>query len=143
MKALEAMKPPISGSCLCGQVQFTCSKSPVWSVNCHCRSCQQLSGGPYVSAFSVPAESFQLTGETIRFGRQSDAGHLVTTTHCAHCGSRIHAQSSGAKHLMNFFASTLLDPSSFVPVSNVYLSEAAPWIAPPEAQFNFAKMPRR
>ena len=142
MKTLEAMKPPITGSCLCGQVQFTCSMSPVWSVNCHCRSCQQLSGGPYVSAFSVLVESFRLNGDTMQFVRTSDAGHLVTTTHCASCGSRVHAQSSGAMHLMNFFASTLTDSSNFVPVSNVYLSEAASWITPPEAQFNFAKMPQ-
>lgn len=143
VKALEAMKPPIKGSCLCRQVSFICEKAPVWSVNCHCRSCQQLSGAPYVSAFSVPADSFQLLGETVQFQRQSDTGHLVTTTHCANCGSRIHAQSSGATHLMNFFASTLTDASNFVPLSNVYLSEAASWITPPAAQFNFAKMPRR
>ena len=143
MKALEAMKPPIVGSCLCGQVSFVCSNAPIWSVNCHCRSCQQLSGAPYVSAFSVLAECFQAVGETVCFKRQSDAGYEVATTHCAHCGSRVHAQSSGASYLMNVFASTLSDSSGFIPVSNVYLSEAASWITPPAAEFNFAKMPHR
>ena len=143
MKVLEAMTPPITGSCLCGQVSFVCSKSPVWSVNCHCRACQQLSGAPYVSAFSVVADSFRATGETLRFQRKSETGHLVTTTHCAKCGSRVHAQSSGATHLMNVFASALTESSTFVAVSNVYLSEAASWITPPAALFNFEKMPHR
>lgn len=143
VKVLEAMKLPIVGACLCGQFSFECTKSPVWSVNCHCRSCQQLSGAPYVSAFSVLADSFKSAGETVCFKRQSDSGHEVTTTHCAHCGSRVHAQSAGAPYLMNIFASTLSDSSGFVPVSNVYLSEVAAWITPPAAEFNFAKMPQR
>ncbi|MDE0878666.1 MAG: GFA family protein [Sphingomonas bacterium] len=142
MSILPEMKLPIIGSCLCGQVTYTCSKSPFWSVNCHCRSCQKLSGAPYVSAFSVPADSFRVTGQTVDFRRLAEAGHEVTTTHCAACGSRVHAQSAGATHLMNVFASTLADPSGYLPISNVYLSEAAHWIEPPQAKFNFAKMPR-
>jgi hypothetical protein len=141
MRLLPGMKPPISGSCLCGSVTYICSSSPVWSVNCHCRSCQRLSGAPYVSAFSVPADSFEAKGATISFQRMSDAGHLVITTHCAKCGSRVHAQSAGATHLMNIFASTLDDPSGFVPISNVYLSEAAGWIEVQEARFDFPGMP--
>jgi len=42
---------------------------------------------------------------------------------------------------MNIFASTLSDPSSYTPVSNVYLSEAAHWITPPKVMLNFPKMP--
>jgi hypothetical protein len=140
---LQAMTAPIRGGCLCGRVTYTCHKAPVWSVNCHCHECQQLSGAPYVSAFSVPASSFEATGETVAFTRTASAGHIVTTTHCASCGSRVYAQSSGAKHLMNVFASTLADKSSFVAISNVYLSEAAPWVTPPDAPFNFQKMPQR
>jgi hypothetical protein len=64
MKAVLEMAMPIEGSCLCGQVTYRCTKQSVWSVNCHCRACQKLSGAPYVSAFSVPADSFELFGET-------------------------------------------------------------------------------
>lgn len=102
-----------------------------------------LSGAPYVSAFSVPVDSFVAKGETIAFQRISDAGHIVTTTHCANCGSRVHAQSAGATHLVNVFAATMANSSGFVPISNVYLSEAAAWITPPDAPFNFPKMPQR
>lgn len=134
--------PPVTGECMCGQVSYTCSKAPVWSVNCHCRACQKLSGAPYVTAFSVPAENVEMSGELTRFERHSDAGHRVTTALCAKCGTRIYAQSDGAKHLLNLFASTLADQSSFVPISNVFLAEAAPWIDPPKAKFNFPGMPQ-
>ena len=43
--------------------------------------------------------------------------------------------------IRNVFASTLDNPECFRAISNVYLSEAARWIEPPPARFNFAKMP--
>ena len=143
MRALNMMAPPITGQCLCGEVTYICSATPIWSVNCHCHACQKLSGGPYVSAFSVPADSFAVEGATTYFQRISEAGNLVTTWHCAGCGGRVNAQSAGATTIMNVFASTLHDTSKFTAVSNVYLSEAAPWIVPPDAPFNFQKMPER
>lgn len=143
MQSLSSMKAPISGGCLCGKVSYACNKSPVWSVNCHCKACQKLSGAPFVSAFSVPADCFSIDGPVVRFLRRSESGHTVTTTHCASCGSRICAQSAGATHLMNIFAATLSDDANYVAISNVYLSEAARWTVVPEAPFNFQKMPSR
>ncbi len=142
MEQLKKMKSPIRGSCLCGKVTYQCSKSPVWSVNCHCKSCQKLSGAPFVSAFSVPANAFDIvTGDVISFSREADSGHTVSTFHCSNCGTRLCAQSDGNKQLMNIFASTLDDASNFEPISNVYLSEAAGWIEPDKKLFNFEKMP--
>jgi len=141
MRALARMTPPIEGSCLCGAVTYVCSAPPFWSVNCHCRACQKLSGAPYVSAFSVPADGFSAAGERAAFRRASDSGHEVTTWHCAACGTRMFAQSAGATGHINIFASTLADATAFKAISNVYLSEAAPWVEPPPARFNFPKMP--
>lgn len=143
MGFFDAMTPPITGSCLCGAVTYVCSAAPIWSVNCHCRACQKLSGAPFVSAFSVPAASFTVQGDTVSFFRESETGHRVTTTCCAHCGGRVYAQSAGAVALVNIFAATLADPTTFRAISNVYLSEAASWIEPPPATFNFPKMPER
>ncbi|MCE3288216.1 MAG: glutathione-dependent formaldehyde-activating [Caulobacter sp.] len=141
MKALAAMKPPFEGGCLCGAVRYVCAAAPVWSVNCHCNACQKLSGAPFVSAFSVPAGTVEISGETHAYHRDAEAGHRVQTHHCARCGGRVWAQSAGNTALVNLFAATLDDPSVFAALSNVYLSEAAGWIEPPTARFNFPKMP--
>jgi hypothetical protein len=45
--------------------------------------------------------------------------------------------------VVSIFASTLGDPRLFQPVANVDPSEAASWITPPPALFNFPKMPPR
>jgi len=142
MRELQKMTPPIEGSCLCGGVTYIATAAPVWSGNCHCRECQKLSGAPFVSAFSVPAESFSCLGETKQFHRTAASGNLVTTTLCAKCGGRLYARSAGNPALVNVSAATLRDPASFLPVSNVYLSEAVSWIEPPKARFNFEKMPQ-
>lgn len=142
MEQLKNMKLPIHGRCLCGKVAYQCFQSPVWSVNCHCRSCQKLSGAPFVSAFSVPADAFEIvTGNTISFSRQAESGNTVSTFHCSECGTRLCAQSDGNKSLINIFAPTLDDASGYEPVSNVYLSETAKWITPDNKLFNFGKMP--
>ena len=143
LRPLQALVPPIEGGCVCGAVAYVCTAVPVWSGNCHCRSCQKLSGGPFVSAFSVPAESFSLQGETTAFRRTAESGHLVTTTHCASCGARVCAQSAGNTALVNVFAATLRDVAAYTPISNVYLSEAAHWVTPPAAPVNFDRMPER
>lgn len=142
MNVLPKMALPITGACSCGRFTYSCSKAPIWSVNCHCHSCQKASGAPFVSAFSIPADGFAWHGETLSFRRLAEAGAIVTTAHCRDCGSRVFAQSESATHLVNVFASTLSDPSGFVAISNVYLSEAAPWIEPPKAKFNFPGMPK-
>lgn len=143
MERLKKMELPITGSCLCGQFAYQCSSTPVWSVNCHCKACQKSSGAPYVSAFSVPKNSFEITmGDTVTFSRKAENGNNVSTFLCVNCGTRLFAKSEGNQNLINIFAPTLDDATHYVAVSNVFLSEAAHWIEPDEKRFNFEKMPK-
>jgi hypothetical protein len=142
-RELSTMTPPLEGGCLCGALTYVVSATPIWSGHCHCGACQKLSGAPFVSAFTVPASAFSCQGKVRRFQRLAASGNRVTTTHCAACGARIFAQSTGNTSMVNVFATALRDTSVFRPVGNVYLSEAADWIEPPPALFNFQKMPPR
>jgi hypothetical protein len=136
------MKLPIKGGCMCGATRYECTASPIWSVNCHCRACQKLSGGPYVTAFAVASEAFTLIkGETLTVKRGSESGHEVGTEQCTTCGSRIYAQSAGNRAIANIFASTLDDDSEFVVISNCYVSEAAHWVEVDRSIPSFDKMP--
>ena len=60
---------------------------------------------------------------------------------CAVCGTRVHAQSGDNTALLNLFASTLDTPKAFTPISNVYVSEKAPWVTLDPAIPAFEKMP--
>jgi hypothetical protein len=37
------------------------------NAKCHCRDCQQLSGGPFVPFLIVPAEAFRLTRGKLQY----------------------------------------------------------------------------
>ena len=139
---LKKMVPPFEGGCLCESFRYRCTEIPVWSCNCHCHSCQKLSGSPFVSAFSVRTTAFEiLSGETVAFERKADSGNAVKTHHCKRCGTRLFAERTGNAEMIGVFASTLDDPSTFTPISNVYVSEVAPWTDLDDALLSFEKMP--
>jgi hypothetical protein len=141
-RLLEPMKPPLEGGCRCGRVRYSISAMPVWSGHCHCHACQSLSGAAFVSAFNVPVERLVLRGETTTVRRTAESGHAVTARLCAACGAWLTGQSDGNPALVAILASTLRDPTVFLAIANVYLSEAAPRITPPTTLFNFDKMPK-
>ena len=139
---LKKMVPPFEGGCLCDSFRYRCTATPIWSCNCHCRSCQKLSGSPFVSAFTVSISAFDiLSGETVTIERQADSGNTVTTHHCKLCGTRLFAERTANANMTSIFASTLDDPTTFTPISNVYASEVAPWTDLDEALLSFEKMP--
>jgi len=51
-----------SGGCECGAIRYECSAEPIVMFNCHCRACQQISGGPDVPVVLLPADSFKPGG---------------------------------------------------------------------------------
>jgi Glutathione-dependent formaldehyde-activating enzyme len=64
------MKISFTGGCSCGAVRYECTAEPIMMLKCHCRDCQQVSGGGFVPAVLVPAESFRLTrGQLVTISR--------------------------------------------------------------------------
>ena len=59
----------LDGSCLCGNVTYTCDADPIASANCHCRDCQSSSGAAFSTVAMVPADSIEIRGETLSIFR--------------------------------------------------------------------------
>jgi hypothetical protein len=53
------MKIPFAGGS-CGAIRYECTAKPIMMFNCHCRDCQQTTGGAFVPAVLVPATAFRL-----------------------------------------------------------------------------------
>ncbi len=78
------------GGCLCGAVRYECTAEPIAMLNCHCRDCQHVTGGPYAAAILLPAKAFTLTKGKLRHHLQPRAkGGQHKRGFCADCGSRV------------------------------------------------------
>lgn len=141
-RRLKAMQTPFEGGCLCGAVRYRCSAPPFWSSHCHCVACQKLAGGSFSTAFTVKAESVKiLSGETLVFERKADTGHAVTTFRCKSCGTWLFAERAGRPEFKSIIASTLDAPATLPVISNVYVTEAAPWTVLDPNLVQFQRMP--
>lgn len=121
------MHKEITGGCLCGAVRYVCTSEPVFSGNCHCRSCQKVSGGVGSSAIAVPADALTITGEVKYFDDKADSGGVSSRGFCPECGSRLFGTMSNVPGLVSIMAGGLDDPSLFKPTMNVFVASAQPW----------------
>lgn len=124
-----SIQTPFSGGCYCGAIRYECTAPPITMFKCHCRTCQQVTGGPYSPVVLVPAEAFRLTRGVLRYHfTASLAGRKHKRGFCADCGSRISGgESDQPSAWVGLVASSLDDPSWFRPERDIFTSRAQPW----------------
>ena len=131
----------ITGSCLCGAVQYQSSAAPVIAGNCHCKDCQKSSGSAYAPTLFVPENALSIQGEVRYFENVSDTGGKIQRGFCPNCGSQLFSKSASMPGLTAIRAGTLNDTSQYHPQVYIYVSSAAPWdYISPDAT-TFEKMP--
>ena len=133
------MAAPFSGGCACGAVRYECSAEPLMMGNCHCRDCQQATGGPFVSILAVPKEALNITGEVKYHEVTGDSGAPIKRGFCANCGSRLFGFPSAP--FVGISAGSLDDPSWYKPAFDIYTSSAQPWDHMNPDLPKFPKMP--
>jgi len=123
-----SMNLPITGGCHCGAVRYESTAEPVLMLKCHCRDCQQMGGGPYVPAVIFPLATFRVTkGELRHYRTPSERGGHNLRGFCAECGSRLTGAENKERGIIGVIASSLDDPSIFVPQMDLYVADAQPW----------------
>jgi len=128
--------------CACGAIRYQSAASPVVMLHCHCRDCQQSSGGPFSSFVVVPTEAFKLLQGSLRFhASPSQMGGKTHRGFCPDCGSPILAKPDSAPNLAAIRAASLDDPSWFKPQVDVWTSDAHSWDKMNPALPKFEKYP--
>ena len=74
------------GRCLCGAVTFTALKVSTQHVACHCKQCQQWSGGVWMAALASGGVDFTGEENIVRY-RASEWGERGF---CKICGSNLY-----------------------------------------------------
>ena len=136
------MKLPITGGCACGAVRYESTAVPVVTLHCHCRDCQQSSGGPFSSFAVVPKESFKVVQGSLRFhDSPSEAGGMTRRGFCPDCGSPILGKPDAVPHIVALRTASLDDASWFKPQMDVWTCDAHTWDKMDSAIPKFDKYP--
>lgn len=116
----------ITGSCHCGNVEFSIQEDELSVRYCYCITCRKLSGADYSSVARVPRASFSLTqGAGSLLTYESMPGKL--RYYCSHCFSPIYVT---VDHQPSFLRIRLglLDGSPKVEVAgHMWVSEKPDW----------------
>ena len=123
-------KVPFTGGCVCGAVRYECTAEPIMTFKCHCRDCQQVSGGGHVAGLLVTASAFRLTkGELKYHFTLTLSGGRHKRGFCAECGSRITGGENDLRpnRFIGVTAGSLDDPSWFRPQMDFFVCDAQPW----------------
>ena len=132
---------PLTGGCLCGAVRYEISAKPVVMVKCHCRDCQQATGGGYVPALIFPYGAFRFTkGDVRRYASDSESGGKNVRGFCEVCGARLTGVEDAERGIIGVVAGSLDDPSLFQPRFDIYVEDAQVWDLMDPALPKFPKM---
>lgn len=137
------MTDKLTGACACGAVRYECDAAPLFVAHCHCRDCQQASGGQMATVAGVPAAAFHVTqGETRSYRYAGNSGKGLLRHFCGNCGSRLFTTDVGVLPDVNFIAvGSLDDPSKTVPSMHIFTASAQPWATIPDDLPSFSGMP--
>ncbi|MEN3972383.1 GFA family protein [Sphingomicrobium sp. XHP0235] len=117
------MSERYEGSCRCGAVRFAATGSPLVTMACHCRGCQQMTGGAFSLSSLYPWDKVEvLEGQTVRGGLGTGPDHQ----HCAKCHSWLWTTPDGLEGYANVRSSQFDDAAAHRPFIEVHLSEALP-----------------
>ena len=122
---------PFTGGCECGAVRYECSAEPLVMFNCHCRACQQVTGGPYVPVVVFPSKAFKITKGALRYHFTNSVRgerHPNKRGFCPDCGSRVTGgETNKPLPWVGVTAASLDDPSRFHAEYDIFTTHAQPW----------------
>ena len=116
--------PVYEGGCLCGQVRWRATAAPANVRVCHCRLCQQATGGPFFARAIFLADVIEWSGETTRWPTSPRIERLS----CARCGTPMFAEPKDPPLRLGVSLATLDDPGALAPDVHIWVSRKLPWV---------------
>lgn len=123
----------LTGSCLCGAVQYEARGEAKRFYHCHCSRCRKASGTGHASnLFLQPGVLRWIRGaEQLRAFKVPEAKRF-TTQFCALCGSRLPRQAADSDIVM-IPAGSLDDAAPIQPQARIFADSRASWSCADEA----------
>ncbi|GKZ72794.1 hypothetical protein AnigIFM50267_009176 [Aspergillus niger] len=91
----------ITGSCLCGGIQYEVTGEPMKRVMCHCDNCRKFTGSSFMAnSFMKESQLTIKSGESLIQSftdTKVDTGSTLQRRFCRVCGSPVYVTSSRAE----------------------------------------------
>lgn len=116
-----------TGGCLCGAVRYQASGPALFSIVCHCRDCQRVSGSGGVPVLGVALQSFACTGRVKQSRITGGSGRPAVRNFCPECGSLLFGTPESAPELVTIYVGSLDDNAAFAPDAALFVSHRPPW----------------
>lgn len=132
---------PITGSCLCGAVQYELTGHLGIFQYCHCSRCRKFTGSAHASNLLVKPDQFRwLRGEDrVRHYLPPHTRHFATAF-CDCCGSSMPWRAKTGKAVV-VPAGTLDEAPDIQPSQNVFCASRASWYVAPDVLPSYDELP--
>ncbi|MFL0796893.1 MAG: GFA family protein [Cellvibrionaceae bacterium] len=115
----------LTGSCLCGAVEFEAKDNFIYAGYCHCTRCRKASGAAGTAVGALPKSDFRLTkGEDSL--TKHNRSETTTGCFCKDCGSRLYGEKPGADFIHIRYGSLDNSPSLY-PQAHIFVASKADW----------------
>lgn len=108
-----ALKPQMSGGCLCGAVSYTVHGEPMFSCICYCSDCQKVTGSAFIAILGFTKDNFIVANpeEAITHigmnHSKSAKGADKSQSFCKKCGSIVFGGEYGKEPWHTVYSGTL------------------------------------
>jgi hypothetical protein len=122
------MNKTLSGSCLCGDIQYQCDAIDAKMANCHCTMCQKFHGAAFATFASVERAHFRWTkGKEVL--KQYTANNGTVRQFCSNCGSSLSFSSPDqAKQYIEIAVASLDVKLDIKPDAHIFIDFKANWL---------------
>lgn len=116
----------LSGSCLCGAVNYTVTGEERRFYHCHCQRCRKASGTGHASNLFVRGQLEWNSGEALVRTFKLPAAERFSNTFCSSCGGRVprFVEQFGVVFIP---AGSLDDEPRLQPQARIFMGSRAAW----------------
>ena len=133
------MNSRVTASCRCGAVRFASQNPPILQLFCHCKDCQESTGGPFAKTAFFKATQCAVSGSVAVRAFKAESGSRTTRESCTSCGTLMFDRSDGFPALIGVVADRISAPFVFEPTCHVWTRSKQPDVTIPDNARQYAE----
>lgn len=117
----------VQGSCLCGDVAFEITGTPIRVLHCHCSRCRKARGAAASANLAVAIDGFRFVrGTELLASYKVPEAKYFTHTFCRACGSSM-PRVDEARGIVVVPMGSLDEDPGVRPQGHIFVDSKAPW----------------